>query len=129
MYDIIVVGGGPAGMTAALYGLRNGKKVLIIEKKGFGGQITYSPRVENIPGFESVSGNEFADKFMEQILNQGADAELEEVISVKKDGDIFKVDTKEGSSFEGRTVILATGVKHRMLGLEGEKERKLSIHT
>ena len=57
MYDIIVVGGGPAGMTAALYGLRNGKSVLVIEKNGFGGQITYSPRVENYPGTMVMSGN------------------------------------------------------------------------
>ena len=122
MYDIIVVGGGPAGMTAALYGLRNGKSVLVIEKAGFGGQITYSPRVENIPGFAVVSGNEFADKFMEQILGQGADVELEEVCEVIDEGDKKIVKTVEGSAFESRTVIIAAGVKHRMLGLEGENE-------
>jgi len=122
MYDIIVIGGGPAGMTAALYGLRNGKSVLVIEKHGFGGQITYSPRVENLPGFESVSGNEFADKFMSQILAQGADVELEEVTGISCEGDKKIVDTLEGSHFEGRTVVIATGVKHRMLGLEGENE-------
>lgn len=122
MYDIIVVGGGPAGMTAALYGLRNGKSVLVIEKAGFGGQITYSPRVENIPGFAVISGNEFADKFMEQILGQGADVELEEVCEVIDEGDKKIVKTVEGSAFESRTVIIAAGVKHRMLGLEGENE-------
>ena len=122
MYDIIVVGGGPAGMTAALYGLRNGKSVLVIEKQGFGGQITYSPRVENIPGSLSLSGNEFADKFLEQILEQGAEVELEEVTGIKDEGDRKTVETAEGSTFEGKTVIIATGVKHRMLGLPGEKE-------
>lgn len=122
MYDIIVVGGGPAGMTAALYGLRNGKTVLVIEKAGFGGQITFSPRVENIPGFSIVSGNEFADRFMEQILAQGAEVELEEVCEVIDGGEVKTVKTKEGSSFEGRSVIIAAGVKHRMLGLEGEDE-------
>ena len=122
MYDIIVVGGGPAGMTAALYGLRNGKSVLVIEKAGFGGQITYSPRVENIPGFAVISGNEFADKFMEQILGQGADVELEEVCEVIDEGDKKIVKTVEGSAFESRTVIIAAGVKHRMLGLAGENE-------
>ena len=122
MYDIIVVGGGPAGMTSALYALRNGKTVLVIEKNGFGGQITYSPRVENIPGFASVSGNEFADKFMEQILAQGAEAELEEVTGVEKNGDVFTVTTLEGGKYESRAVILANGVKHRMTGLEGEEE-------
>ena len=77
MYDIIVVGGGPAGMTAALYGLRNGKSVLVIEKAGFGGQITHSPKVENYPGTLSMSGNEFADRMLDQILAQGAEIEFE----------------------------------------------------
>ena len=68
MYDIIIVGAGPAGLTAALYALRADKKVLVIEKETFGGQITYSPKIENYPGFMQVSGNEFA----EQLLSQGA---------------------------------------------------------
>ena len=67
MYDLIVIGGGPAGMTAALYALRNGKSVLVLEKHGFGGQITYSPKVENYPGTIQMSGNEFADKLLEQV--------------------------------------------------------------
>ncbi|NCC69387.1 MAG: FAD-dependent oxidoreductase, partial [Clostridia bacterium] len=82
MYDIIIIGGGPAGMTAALYALRNNKTVLVLEKAGFGGQIAYSPRVENIPGFQSISGNEFADRMLEQIISQGADVEIETVTSV-----------------------------------------------
>ena len=90
MLDIIVIGGGPAGMTAALYALRNGKSVLVLEKHGFGGQITYSPKVENWPGTAQMSGNEYADAFLEQILAQA--------------------------------VIIAAGVKHRMLGLPGENE-------
>ena len=65
MHDIIIVGGGPAGLTAAIYGLRAGKSVLVIEKNGFGGQIAYSPKVENIPGTISISGAEFADKLTE----------------------------------------------------------------
>ena len=79
MYDIIVVGGGPAGMTAALYAQRNGKKALVIEKNGFGGQITHSPKVENYPGTLSMSGNEFAEQTLNQILAQGADIEFETV--------------------------------------------------
>ncbi len=122
MYDMIVVGGGPAGMTAALYALRNGKTALVIEKNGFGGQITHSPKVENYPGTLSMSGNEFADKMLEQILAQGADIEIETVTGVWTEGDHKLVTTEEGSSFEGRTVVLATGVKHRMLGLPGEQE-------
>ena len=122
MYDIIIVGGGPAGLTAAIYGLRAGKTVLVIEKGGFGGQIAFSPKVENIPGFQQISGAEFADKLTEQAMGLGAEVELEKVTSVTKNGDIFTVETEEGSAFEGRTVILALGVKHRMLGLPGEEE-------
>ncbi len=121
MHDIIIVGGGPAGLTAAVYGLRAGKSVLVIEKNGFGGQIAYSPKVENIPGTIQISGAEFADKLTEQVMNLGADVELENVIAVEP-GETFTVRTEEGSAFEGRSVILALGVKHRMLGLEGEEE-------
>ena len=121
MHDIIIVGGGPAGLTAAIYGLRAGKSVLVIEKNGFGGQIAYSPKVENIPGTISISGAEFADKLTEQAMNLGADVELETVIRVEN-GDIKKVYTEEGNCFEASAVILSVGVKHRMLGLPGEEE-------
>ncbi len=120
MYDVIVVGGGPAGMTAALYALRNGKSAMVLEKHGFGGQITYSPKVENYPGTLQMSGNEFADKFLDQIMAQGADVELEKAVAVEDCGSYRVVKTEEGSSIEAKTVILATGVKHRMLGLPGE---------
>lgn len=122
MYDIIIVGGGPAGLTAAVYALRAGKSVVVIEKNSFGGQIAFSPKVENIPGTISISGSEFAEQLVEQAMNLGADVELETVTDVSKDGDVFKVSTEEGSTFEGKAVILAVGVKHRMLGLEGEQE-------
>ena len=122
MYDIIIVGGGPAGLTAAVYALRAGTNVVVIEKNGFGGQIAYSPKVENIPGTQQISGSQFAEQLVEQAMNLGADVELETVTEVRKDGDIFHVCTEEGSTFEGKTVILAVGVKHRMLGLPGEHE-------
>lgn len=122
MYDMIVIGGGPAGMTAALYALRNGKTVLVIEKAGFGGQITHSPKVENYPGTLQMSGNEFADRFLEQILAQGAEVELEKVVSLRDEGGVKVVETEEGGKYEAGTVVIATGVKHRMLGLEGETE-------
>ena len=83
MVDVIVVGGGPAGMTAALYALRNGKSVLILEKHGFGGQITYSPKVENWPGTAQMSGNEFADALLDQVMAQGAEVDLAEVLRVE----------------------------------------------
>ncbi len=119
MYDIIIIGGGPAGLTAALYARRANKSVLVIEKGSFGGQITYSPKVENIPGFLSVTGNEFAEKLVEQVLEQGADVEAAEVLELR-DGDVKTVVTDSGD-FEGKTVIVATGARHRLLGLPNEE--------
>lgn len=119
-YDIITVGGGPAGLTAALYARRANKTVLVIEKETFGGQITYSPKVENIPGFSAVSGNEFAEKLVEQVLEQGADFESCEVIAIRN-GEIKTVVTDSGE-FECKAVIIATGAKHRLLGVPREDE-------
>ena len=120
IYDIIVIGGGPAGLTAALYAKRANKSVLIIEKAAYGGQITYSPKVENIPGFIAVSGNEFAEKLVEQVVEQGAELEFCEVLSVE-DGDVKRVIT-DGGVFEGKAIVIATGAKHRRLNLEGEEK-------
>lgn len=122
MYDIVIVGSGPAGLTAAVYGLRAGKTVLVLEKNGFGGQIAYSPKVENIPGTIQISGAEFADKLLEQAINLGAYLEMECVTGIEKTAEGFVIHTEEGGDFEGKTVILALGVKHRMLGLPGEEE-------
>ena len=119
MYDIVIVGAGPAGLTAALYALRANKSVLVIEKASFGGQITYSPKVENIPGFMPLSGNEFAEKMVEQVLALGAEFECCEVEKII-DGDIKKVVTDCGE-IEAKAVIIATGAKHRMLGIEDEE--------
>ncbi len=122
MHDMIIVGGGPAGLTAAVYGLRAGKTVLVIEKGGFGGQIAFSPKVENIPGTKLISGAEFADQLTEQAMALGADVELEAVTHLERQADHFLVSTEEGSTYTGKTVILALGVKHRTLGLPGEEE-------
>lgn len=122
MYDIIVVGGGPAGMTAALYALRNGKRVLVLEKNGFGGQIAYSPKVENYPGSLQLSGSELAERMLDQILAQGAEVELEKAVSVEDLGDRKTVRTEEGGAYDCRALILTPGVKHRLLGLPGEEE-------
>ncbi len=121
MHDIIVIGAGPAGLTAALYALRGGKSVLILEKGSFGGQVTYSPKIENYPGFLQMSGAEFADKLVEQVIAQGADIEMETVLAVEKTEEGFTVTTDYGKH-EGRAVIIAVGVRHRRLGLEGEEE-------
>ena len=122
MTDIIVVGGGPAGMTAALYAQRNGKTALVLEKHGFGGQITYSPKVENWPGTAQMSGNEFAEALLDQIMNQGAEVDLAEVTRIEDHGDFKRVFTDDGQSHDAKAVIIAAGVKHRMLGLPGENE-------
>ena len=119
MYDIIIIGGGPAGLTAALYACRANKKTLVIEKETFGGQITFSPKVENIPGFISLTGNEFAEKLVEHVLEQGADVESCEAIEIR-DGEIKTVVTDDGE-YQGKSVIIATGAKHRMLGIDGEE--------
>ena len=121
MYDIIVIGSGPAGMTAALYALRADKKVLLIEKENFGGQITYSPKFENFPTIPQISGSEFAEKFLEQIIEHGAEIEMAEVTKIVDNGEFSKTVVTDSGEFEGRTVIIATGSKHRHLGLENEE--------
>ena len=121
MYDIIIVGSGPAGLTAAIYARRAGKSVLVLEKAAFGGQITYSPKIENYPGYIQMSGNELADKMIDQALELGADVGLEEVKEIRDNGSTKTVVTDDGEH-ECRSVIIATGVKHRMLGVEGEHD-------
>ncbi len=120
MYDLIVIGGGPAGLTAALYARRANKSVLVIEKETFGGQITFSPKVENIPGFMALSGNEFAEKLVEQVMEQGADVECAEVSAIV-DGDTKTVVTDSGE-FEAKAVVIATGARHRLLGIDREQD-------
>ena len=119
MYDIIIVGAGPAGLTAALYARRAERSVLVIEKDTFGGQITHSPRVENYPGFASMSGNEFADKLLEQVIAQGAEIELDEVTGIEGEAGKYTVKCLS-RDYTAASVIIATGSHHRMLGIEGE---------
>lgn len=120
MYDIIIIGGGPAGLTAALYALRAGKSVLVIEKSTFGGQITWSPKVENFPTIPSISGAELGDRLTSQVLEQGAELELDEVVAVELDGDIKRVKTDFGGTFEAKALIIAAGARPRTLGIPGE---------
>ncbi len=121
MYDVIVVGAGPAGLTAALYARRAEKSVLVLEKSTFGGQMTYSPKIENYPGFLSMSGNALADKMVEQALAQGAEIDMDTVTALRKTEDGFTV-VGETAEYQAKTIILALGAKHRMLGLEREHE-------
>lgn len=122
MHDIMIIGGGPAGLTAAVYARRAGKSVLVLEKSAFGGQITWSPRVENFPGFVSITGAELGDKLLEQAMAQGVEVELEEAIGIRRDAEGFAVRCDSGAEFRGRSIILATGAKPRMLGLAREAE-------
>ena len=122
IYDIAVVGGGPAGLTAALYGLRNGKSVLTIEKSVFGGQIVNSPNVENIPGFISIAGDEYGDLLLKQVQAQGGDLTFDTVLGVESDGEIAELKMEFADPVKAKTVILATGTVHRTLGLENEEK-------
>jgi thioredoxin reductase (NADPH) len=119
MKDIIVIGAGPAGMTAALYALRADKSVLLLEKENFGGQITYSPKLENYPSVMEISGSAFAEQMLEQVMAHGAEIELAEATKITDHG-TYKTVTTEYGEFDGKAVIIATGSKHRHLGLEGE---------
>ena len=120
MVDIIIVGGGPSGMSAALYALRSNKSVLILEKENFGGQIANSPRVENYPSIKEISGLDLSDKMFEQITDLGAQFELEDVLKIQKKADKFVVTTNY-RTYESKAVILANGVKHRLMNLPNEE--------
>ena len=121
MYDIIVIGGGVAGMTACLYSLRNGKSVLMLESESIGGQIATSPRLENYPSIKAISGEEFADNLFEQVTSLGADFEIEKAVNVEKKDGVFTV-TTEYKEYKAKSVIIATGVKHKHLRTKSERD-------
>lgn len=122
MYDVIIIGGGVAGLTAALYTLRAGKTALVIEKASFGGQITWSPKVENFPTIESISGTELADRLMSQVEAHGGETEFAEVTDVERENGLIRVKTDYDDTFEAKALIIATGAKPRTLGIEREEE-------
>ena len=120
MYDLMIVGAGPAGMTAALYALRAGKSVLLLDGSGYGGQIAQSQGVENYPGIPFVNGMDLADSLMGQIRDLGVDFRFENVTDVNAiEKGYYEVRT-DAARYEGRTVILATGLQHRKLNAPGE---------
>lgn len=120
MYDIGIVGGGTAGMTAAIYGQRAGKRTIIIEGSTFGGQITSSPNVENYPGIASVSGSEFSMNLLDQAMKLGAETAMEQVKEIRDEGEV-KVIVTESQEYPCKSIILATGVTHRHLGVPNEE--------
>lgn len=119
MYDIIIIGCGPAGMTAGIYAARANRKVLIIEKETIGGQISSSPLVENYPGYKEISGSELANNMFEQVTALGVNVELDEVKKIEP-GKIKKVITLD-NVYEAKAVIIATGSRYKLLGLKNEE--------
>ena len=118
MYDLIIIGAGPAGLTAGIYARRANLKTLILEKESIGGQIASSSLVENYPGFSEISGAELSNNFFNQVINLGCDFEIEEVKEIIN-GKIKKVITDMGE-YSAKSIIIATGAHHRLLGLENE---------
>jgi thioredoxin reductase (NADPH) len=121
MYNIGIIGGGTAGLTAAIYGQRAGKQTVVFEGANYGGQIVFSPNVENYPGIASISGAQYSMNLVEQATNLGAETKREQVKKVKKVEDGYSVVTEEGE-YLCQALVLATGVTHRHLGLENEEK-------
>ncbi len=121
MYDIIIIGAGPAGLTAAIYARRAAKSTLVIEAKGFGGQIIKTPDIENYPVEQHISGLDFATKLYNQTVALGAEFVFEKAASIKDNGKTKTVVTPK-SEYEAKAVIIATGSESRLLGVEGEAE-------
>ena len=121
MHDIIIVGAGTAGLSAAIYGLRAGKSVLVLEQASYGGQIINTPEIENYPAIQKISGFEFATNLYNQAKNLGAEFAFEKVEGIEDKGQFKEVKTKD-KSYEGKTVIHATGAKNRSVGVEKEEE-------
>ena len=118
MYDIIIIGAGPAGLTAALYALRANKKVLLLESKTYGGQIINTSKIENYPGIKTISGYEYAQQLFDQVEKLGVEYKQEKVIKIKNDK---KIETDKGE-YQSKAIIIATGVEHKKLNLENEEK-------
>lgn len=121
MYDIVIVGAGPAGLTSAIYGRRSNKKVLVLEAKSYGGQIINTLDIENYPVERHISGYDFATKLYNQVIDLGAEVKFEKVIDINNNNDYKEVITSN-NSYQTKTIILATGADNRKLGLENEDE-------
>ncbi len=122
MYDIIVIGAGAAGMTSALYALRNNKTVLVLESESLGGQIAMSPRLENYPSIKEISGEQFADNLFDQITSLGAEVEIEKVIGIEKRGEGDFLVKTEYNVYNSKAVVIAAGVKHKHLRTKSNRD-------
>lgn len=118
MYDVIIIGGGPAGLTSALYLLRADKNVLILEKENIGGQITSSSKVANYPGFGEISGMELISNLYNQVVNLGGEVVLEEALEIDDDNTVIT----DCGKYKAKAIILAVGSKNKVLGIEREDE-------
>ena len=121
MYDTMIIGAGPAGMTAALYAARSNLKVALLERGIYGGQMNNTAEIENYPGYARISGPELAEKMFEPLENLGVEHLFGQVEKIEDHGDFKKIIT-EDEVFETKTVILAPGANHRHLGVPGEEE-------
>lgn len=121
MYDILIIGAGPAGMTAAIYGQRGGKKTIVFDKLSYGGQVINTAEVANYPGIPNMTGLDFADKTYNQMKDLGAEMSYEEISEIRDaDKPIKTVVTSSGKEYECKTIIIATGSSPRPLGVENE---------
>lgn len=121
MYDTIIIGAGPAGMTAALYAARSNLKVALLERGIYGGQMNNTAEIENYPGYAHISGPELAEKMFEPLENLGVEHLFGKVEKIEDQGEYKRIIT-EDEVFETKTVILASGANHRHLGVPGEEE-------
>lgn len=119
MYDIIIIGAGPAGLSAAIYARRSGKSVLVLEEKTYGGQIVNTPNIENYPGIAHISGFEFATNLYNQAKDFGAEFKFEKAVGIEDREDSKLVKTPK-DEYEAKAVIIATGAKNRKLGIDNE---------
>ena len=119
MYDIVIIGAGPAGLTAAIYGRQARKNILILEKETYGGQILKADKVKNYPGFNEISGFEFANKLYNQAKDLNPDIKFEEAIEIKNYSEYKEVITNK-NTYKTKAIIIATGAKSRKLGLNNE---------
>lgn len=122
MHDLIILGAGPAGLTAGIYGARGGLDTVIIEKKSFGGQAAITPEVENFPGVQNVDGFTLTFTMEQQARSFGVDFVYDEVESVSLEGDVKTIVTKNNGAIQAKTVIIACGAEAKKLGVEGETD-------